>query len=166
MAPSLRARAPPIYYERRTPRKRSCSTLLRSCARFKDRAGFEPADDFHRLRFSRPVFSTTQPSIHSRWVSRVHLTHLKSSFFTDAKSNVHGVRNCGSGTRTHDLRVMSPTILPLIYPAFKMHRPIFSTAEMVGGTSTYRFVPLDCPYHYGQQGLIGCAGLEPATLCL
>ena len=30
----------------------------------KDRAGFEPADDFRRLRFSRPVFSATQPSIH------------------------------------------------------------------------------------------------------
>ena len=92
MTPSLRARAPPIYYERRTPRKHSCSTLLRCRARFKDRAGFEPADDFRRLRFSRPVFSTTQPSIRSRWVLRVHLTHLKSSFFTDAKSNVHGVR--------------------------------------------------------------------------
>ena len=32
--------------------------------RFKDRQGFEPWDDFRRLWFSRPVLSTTQPSIH------------------------------------------------------------------------------------------------------
>ena len=32
--------------------------------RCKDRQGFEPWDDFRRLWFSRPVLSTTQPSIH------------------------------------------------------------------------------------------------------
>lgn len=110
MTPSLRARAPPIYYERRTPRKRSCSTLLRRRARFKDGVRFELTNDFRRFWFSRPTPSATRPTIHSRWVLCVHLTHLKSSFFTDAKSNVHGVRNCESEIRTHGIRLMRPTI--------------------------------------------------------
>lgn len=68
MTPSLRARAPPIYYERRTPRKRSCSTLLRRRARFKDSVRFELTNDFRRFWFSRPTPSATRPTIHSRWV--------------------------------------------------------------------------------------------------
>lgn len=100
-------------------------------------------DSNHRTRMRRDL----QSLVVATWLSTLNIRFQYKRTGT-AKPNYE------SGIRTHVLRRMRPTIWPLIYLVFKMHRTIPSTVDRVVDAPTYRFfLTLNCLYHYNQQGL-------------